>query len=78
MGPSKYRPRPEFEDALDTWLKDPANAETLRNTATDVRVVLEILIETAGVPKPEKNEEWIELMSAVAVYGRAFEDDEPV
>ncbi len=76
--PNPHRARPEFQDTLEEWIKDSANREVLRNAGVEVRVVLEMLVETAGAPKPANQQEWFEILCGMLVHGRAFEDETPV
>lgn len=56
----------------------PANQEALRNAGMEIRVALEMLVETAGAPTPTNVQEWVEIMCGATVHGRAFEDETPV
>jgi len=76
--PNPHRARPEFQDALEEWVKDPANRQALLHAGGEVRVALEMLVETAGAPKPTNTQEWVEIMCGVTVHGAAFEDETPV
>lgn len=71
----QHRARPEFLDDLEAWVHDVANEDALRAASAEMRVQLELLSETAGAPKPDRFAEWMDMMGAVCVHGKAFEDE---
>jgi len=73
-----HRARPEFQDALEEWVMAPENRGALCNAGMEIRVALEMLVETSGAPAPTNTQEWVEIMCGAAVHGRAFEDETPV